>query len=173
MEITTERTAKHLEEWQLRTHDSIQQAYLKVLSDYEQQLANLKAEMITIEGTNAVRNRALERNELRRAALAVLTQRAYEAFDAIDEGSPGGAQPDLGSSDADGSYVRFFEQAFEWEQMMYVFYPYFWGRTTTWQQKALLDDSDAQFADFLRSGWARVTIPVRCLSASSPRSRNV
>jgi hypothetical protein len=44
---------------------------------------------------------------------------------------------------------------------MYVFYPYFWGRASTWHQRLLLDDADPQFADFLQSGWARVTIPVR------------
>ena len=160
-EITTKRTDVHLDDWKLKTHGAIQQAYLKMVSDYEQKLANLKAQAAGIEGHNPARNRSIEKNELKRSALAILTRRLYEAFDAIDESSPGGGQPDLLTADALGKYVRFFEQAFEWEQVMYVFYPYFWGRTSTWQQRLLLDDGDPQFADFLQSGWARVTIPVR------------
>jgi hypothetical protein len=160
-EITTKRTDVKLDEWKLKTHGSIQQAYLKMVSDYEQKLANLKAQTAGIQGHNPARNRSIEKNELQRSALAIFTQRAYEAFDAIDEMSPGTGQPDLFTADTEGKYVRFFEQAFEWDQIMYVFYPYFWGRTSTWQQRLLLDDADPQFADFLQSGWARVTIPVR------------
>jgi hypothetical protein len=160
-EITTKRTDVRLDEWRLKTHSSIQQAYLKAVSDYEQKLANLKAQTAGIQGHNPARNRSIEKAELERSALAILTQRAYEAFDAIDETSPGGGQPDLVTVDPLGRYVRFFEQAFEWEQLMYVFYPYFWGRSSTWQQRLLLDDADPQFADFLQAGWARVSIPVR------------
>ena len=29
-------------------------------------------------------------------------------------------------------YVRFFEQAFEWEHIVYFFYPYFWGWKPAW-----------------------------------------
>jgi hypothetical protein len=58
-------------------------------------------------------------------------------------------------------YVRFFEQAFEWEHIIYFFYPYFWGWKKAWDQRMLLDDVDPLFADFLRAGAARVVFPVR------------
>ena len=160
-EVTTKRTDVRLDAWKLKTHGAIQQAYFKAVSDYEQKLANLKAQTAGIQGHNPARNRAIEKTELKRSALAIITQRVYESFDAIDEFSPGAGQPDLFTADPLGKYVRFFEQAFEWEQIMYVFYPYFWGRTNTWQQRLLFDDADPQFADFLQAGWARVTIPVR------------
>ena len=60
-----------------------------------------------------------------------------------------------------GRIVRFFEQAFEWEQMTYFFYPYYWGRKQTWYDKALKDNDDPIFAGFLNAGEARVVIPVR------------
>lgn len=161
IEVTTQRTDVLLDEWKIKTHAAIQQAYLKMESDYEQKLANLKAQVLALQGHNPARNRSIEKNELKRSSLAIFTQRLYETFDAIDEFSPGTGQPDLTTADPLGRFVRFFEQAFEWEQVMYVFYPYFWGRNSTWQQRLLLDDADPQFADFLQSGWARVTIPVR------------
>jgi hypothetical protein len=58
-------------------------------------------------------------------------------------------------------YVRFFEQAFEWEHLVYFFYPFFWGWKAGWKNRMLLDDIDAVFADFLRAGAARVVFPVR------------
>jgi hypothetical protein len=58
-------------------------------------------------------------------------------------------------------YVRFFEQAFEWEHLVYFFYPYFWGWKPAWHNRMLLDDIDPEFADFLRAGAARVVFPVR------------
>jgi hypothetical protein len=33
---------------------------------------------------------------------------------------------DLFEAEGEGPYVRFFEQAFEWEHMTWVTYPYFW-----------------------------------------------
>jgi hypothetical protein len=58
------------------------------------------------------------------------------------------------------SRVQFLEQAFEWDQMTYIFYPYFWGRKQNWLNTFPLDDVDPKFADFLRAGAARVVVPV-------------
>jgi hypothetical protein len=58
-------------------------------------------------------------------------------------------------------YVRFFEQAFEWEHIIYFFYPYFWGWKHGWKNRMLLEDVDPAFGDFLRAGAGRVVFPVR------------
>lgn len=60
-----------------------------------------------------------------------------------------------------GDYIRFFEQAFEWENMQYIFYPYFWAQKSRWRARALVSNSDPTFAEFLRAGAARVVFPVR------------
>jgi hypothetical protein len=57
--------------------------------------------------------------------------------------------------------VRFFEQAFEWEQIVYQFYPYFWDRRESWISRMNIRDPDPAFAEFLKAGWARVLVPVR------------
>jgi hypothetical protein len=56
---------------------------------------------------------------------------------------------------------RFFENAFEWNNMVYVFYPYFWGRRPNWITALHLTDPDPDFAAFLKAGAARVQVPVR------------
>ena len=40
------------------------------------------------------------------------------------------------------AFVRFFEQAFEWEHISYLFYPYYWGRSKSWYGSAVLDNPD-------------------------------
>ncbi len=60
-----------------------------------------------------------------------------------------------------GNYARFFEQAFEWEQISYVFYPYYWARREVWYDKVLRTNDDPLFAEFLRAGQARVVVPAR------------
>jgi len=57
--------------------------------------------------------------------------------------------------------VRWFEQAFEWEHMRYLFYPYYWGRRSTWVDKLNLKNDDPLFLQFLQAGYARVLVPVR------------
>ena len=57
--------------------------------------------------------------------------------------------------------VAFFERAFEWENLMYTYYPYFWGRPQRWEELILTQDADPQFEAFLKAGAARVVMPVR------------
>ena len=57
--------------------------------------------------------------------------------------------------------IRFMEEGFEWEQMQYIFYPYYWNQKDQWFDLALIEDPDYLFNLFLRAGAARVVVPVR------------
>ncbi len=77
-----------------------------------------------------------------------------------------GAHPfptiDLDEAARSGPEIRFLQQAFEWENMTYLFYPYFYGRPETWVEKVgIRSSADPKFEEFLKSGAARVQIPVR------------
>ncbi|KRG43141.1 hypothetical protein ARC20_10160 [Stenotrophomonas panacihumi] len=162
IEVNCQRTDRALQAWRLETHAAIQQAYLKLERDYQDQLAALEtAAANAVQGRNPAENRRIERNEIKKLAISALTAQHYDLFGAIGTSPQGYPQPDLTEAEAEGRYIRFFEQAFEWEQMMYLFYPYFWGRKSKWRSQALLQDVDTQFADFLRAGAARAVLPVR------------
>jgi hypothetical protein len=45
--------------------------------------------------------------------------------------------------------------------MSYRFFPYFWGRRSTWLDRLAIGDGDPQFAEFLKAGSARVLVAVR------------
>jgi hypothetical protein len=63
---------------------------------------------------------------------------------------------------AEAPTIEFLEQAFEWTQMSYSLYPYFWSDKGKWKTDSLLvDENDPEFAAFLAAGAARVQVPVR------------
>jgi len=162
-EIDCQLTQRALDEWKLKTYAAILQAYQKQLRDYEEKLAALEVQAAQqILGRNPLENEQLIRAELKKGAISVFTAQHYDLFGAISLSLLGGyPQPDLAEADAEGKYVRFFEQAFEWEQMMFFYYPYFWGRKPNWVKRAVLQDADPLFADFIKAGAARVVVSVR------------
>jgi hypothetical protein len=61
----------------------------------------------------------------------------------------------------DAATVQFFEQAFDWSNLGWIFYPYYWASQDDWVELAGNRASDPEFERFLRSGAARVLLPVR------------
>jgi hypothetical protein len=162
VEIRCQRTQRALDDWKLKTHAAILQAYQKQLRDYEEKLAALQIQAAQqVQGRNPVENERLIRTELKKGATSVFTAQHYDLFGAIGLSPQGYPEPNLPEAEAEGKYIRFFEQAFEWEQMMYLFYPYYWGRKNNWLKRALLQDVDPLFAEFIKAGSVRVMVSVR------------
>lgn len=70
--------------------------------------------------------------------------------------------PDIALSRQKGAHIQFIEHAFEWTNMSWVFYPYYWATPPKWVE--LLDredDADPLFTEFLQAGAARVLVAVR------------
>jgi hypothetical protein len=60
------------------------------------------------------------------------------------------------------AFVKFMEQAFEWEIMSYNLYPYYWGDRQDWANLYSYDDTtDPLFRNFMQAGMARVIVTVR------------
>ena len=162
VEATCVRTARAMQAWQSRTHDAILRAYQQRLAEYEERLANLLASTrITSLAQSPDENKKLIKEELKKSCVSVFTYQHFDSFGAVELSPEGYVQVKLKDSEVQGGYIRFFEQAFEWEQMIYLFYPYFWGTKFFWLFKMRLDEVDPLFKDFLKAGEARVTVPVR------------
>lgn len=68
---------------------------------------------------------------------------------------------DIGQSRKKGRTVQFLEQAFEWQHLSYLFYPYYWAEEPRWiELMHRRDDADPAFTAFLRAGMARVLVAV-------------
>jgi hypothetical protein len=162
VEIQCQRTDRAMVKWQHDTHAKLTQAYRARLAEYEEKLAALKAEAgIQIEGKNPAINLEIMKDELKKACTTILTEQHFDLFDSIENGTNGLPQMDLLENEAEGPYVRFFEQAFEWEHMTWVTYPYFWGRKSMWTERIAFEDPDPLFTQFIKAGYCRVVTPVR------------
>lgn len=60
-----------------------------------------------------------------------------------------------------GDIIRFLHQAIEWENVLYILYPYFWTDDTRWDFKQSLYHTDYIHRSFLRAGAARVVLTIR------------
>jgi hypothetical protein len=68
---------------------------------------------------------------------------------------------DISAATTKGRYVQFLEQAFEWQQIAYVLYPYFWTNQEHWvDAMSRQDPADPHFTAFLQAGSARVLVAV-------------
>lgn len=167
IEIWCRRTDAALERWRHTTYAAILQAYQEQRSDYEEKLAaESPPQGITIAGRNPASNRALERDELKKACITLLRGEylgVTSFFDALagEQVFPLGPQVDLRKSGPLGALARFFEQAFEWQHLAYVFYPYYWAHISRWQDRIAFADDDPLFESFMKAGAARVVVPVR------------
>ena len=164
VEVTCRRTDRTYTQWKIQIFNAIFDAYKAQLAEYNQAISALEIQSgISISGDNPGRNREVEKEELKKSCLELITRQRFSTFNAMvsnhsAEGYPE-AHPD--EAEAEGKYIRFFENAFEWEQITYIFYPYFWGRKANWTTVKQFDSSDPLFAKFLRAGAARVQVPVR------------
>lgn len=177
IEIVCTRTDHAMKKWKHETYDKIMEAYLNLKAAYEQALVSAPLEEAPlISGRSPALNREFEKNELQRGALTLLTRKTSPHFNGVgsikelddkkkieDEKKEYFGYPEIifDEADREAPYIQFFEHAFEWGQMSYTFYPYFWARKKKWPVLQQIEDSDPIFAQFLQAGAARVLVPVR------------
>lgn len=151
-----------LAEWQARTRDQILAANQRRLADYEERAASRDAAMrLALQSLSPEQKRAVMQTEVKRSALAVLTGQDFSGFDAMQVDAFGLPQPSPDAVDLLSAYVRFFEQAIEWDLVAWAHFPYFWGRKAGWIERLGLGETDPRFSAFLTAGAARVVLPVR------------
>jgi hypothetical protein len=59
-----------------------------------------------------------------------------------------------------GEFIKYLQQAIEWENVLYFTYPYYWD-PQNWDLKRFLQHPDAIHRTFLRAGSARVVLTIR------------
>jgi hypothetical protein len=160
--VYCERNWEHYEQWQIQTFEKIMASYKALQAEYEQKLAAQQTQQgVVIKGQNPAINRAIEKTELKKSCIKMLMDTyQFGTFDAMKQSAGGVPDFDIFDALSEGSTIQFFEQAFEWENLTYLFYPYFWGRNSKWVSKMNTYDTDPLFTQFLQAGSARVVLPV-------------
>lgn len=161
VQVYCQRTDDGLKAWQLKTYSKLLAAQQAQQTDYEDKLSKIQLDAgITIQGTNPTANLVTINTELKRACISIITEQYFDMFDSIVtiSGSP---EINFNTAKDQGAYARFFEQAFEWEQMTWIAYPYYWSRKSTWADRLGYKDPDPAFNQFMQAGYVRVQIPAR------------
>ncbi len=162
VKIFCTRTTELLSAWQVKTHAQILEANRRRFADYEAAVASRDAAArLFLQNLPPARRAAVVAQEVKRATLELLTAQNFSSFNATRTDASGFPFPDPAAAVGLSAYMRFFEQAVEWDKLAYTFYPYFWSAQNSWVSKLLINDGDGKFADFLASGAARVVLPVR------------
>ncbi|NGM84207.1 hypothetical protein G5B47_17480 [Paenibacillus sp. 7124] len=159
------RTKEHYDKWRIQTFEKIYTAYQALQAAYDQKVTEAEAATTEndIQGRNPAMNRVTEKTELKKLCITMMTGQHFQQFDAMSDPENQPEQhPEINVYEAlnEGPIVQFFEQAFEWEQMTYLFYPYFWTRKKKWVSLNKISDPDPLFQQFLTAGHARVVVPV-------------
>jgi hypothetical protein len=162
-------TPAALAAWQTSTFDLIQDAYLTMQRRYDEAVAAARISQGTfVEGSSPLRNAEVVREELKKSVVTTL----YSGIDGDVPfkwndlvGQPNnGQEPAVnnpGQAASRASTILFLEQAFEWDKLTYVLYPYFWAHQSKWSKLVELDGADPEYVRFLRSGSARVVVSAR------------
>ena len=177
--VKSKLTDAAMRKWQIKTYTTIMDTYNKLLAEYKSLLADYEDKTanidqgggIQITGKNPSINAEIIKNELKKHCITLIakefdTDPLYDTlFNAMNEVSPintGSPKIDIEDSKSEGKLIQFLEQAFEWGQISYLLYPYFWGKAGNWEKaQSFYDEEDPLFGKFLQAGAARVLLPVR------------
>ncbi|WP_162257502.1 type II secretion system protein GspG [Phycicoccus sp. Soil802] len=137
---------------------------------YQLQRASIAERLRSLTGELSEENpaglRKLEREEVMKNAKRWLLG---PDFTFTEKGAPESYYSDNGSVISEtawvgymahGETIKFLNHAIEWESMLYFLYPYYWGSAGSWQQRLGIEHPDFRHLAFLRSGAARVVLPI-------------
>lgn len=167
IKLTCVRKDSTYEEWQIESFDRLREAHAAWRMRYEDALAAVDVQAgVQIEGRSPLRNAQTVREELKRQVIEHLLGHRFDGLQLVDfpaDDAVEDARPTtrLSEAAATAPLVQFLEQVFEWTNMTYVMYPYYWAAQSRWDDLNRIDGADPSFTEFLRSGSARVVVPAR------------
>ena len=166
----TRPTEYAIEQWQHKAFDLIINTYQLRLTEYQEQEAHARRmQGVAIAGRNPKANRQMEKDLLKFAYIKRLTKnfapistngRSILYLQNAYDNSRGYPRLDLHVAYDQAPIARFFEDSFEWHNMTYNLYPYFWGDYENWPESFAQTDPDPKFNDFLKASKASVLVPV-------------
>jgi hypothetical protein len=156
-------------QWQASTFDQVAAAYQNLLNAFHQERDTRNQQVSGLADLTGSPELNLSRaaNELKRMVIQDLMGQEMAGEDDVQTGpsNPAPFGPDEPYVPAqpltDTDSIQFFEQAFEWENLVYICYPYYWARHSQWVTDVTSASADPVFDQFLNAGSARVVVPAR------------
>ena len=115
-----------------------------------------------IAAEDALHLRRLEREQVMRLVLSWLFPGFDDASAVIGGGTPGSLDAARWQKIMEyGEYIKFVQNAIDWDHVTVFLYPYFWDNAWHAREKLFLEHPDAAHREFLRAGAARVIIAIQ------------
>lgn len=154
--------------WQQKTFNTLINAYEDALIEYNNAISEENNKAVEIKDSNPNFYRQIENTVLRKNCISYMADRATDSthgygLSGLTQGSTFKDYETTLSSKLDKytAFVKFMEQAFEWDNLSYYLYPYYWGNKQNWEDLYQSENTDPIFRAFLQSGMARVVVTVR------------
>lgn len=156
------RTPELYQAWQLAFYEQLVARHRELSAVFQDEVISIRSRQErSFAGKNPVFNRQVERNEIKKLCIMMLSSQAFESFGAVKQiVSASREDLDIEATMREAPIIRFFEDAFDWGNMTYTFAPYYWANKRKWHQLLLSEDQDDLFTQFLQAGYARVILPV-------------
>jgi hypothetical protein len=167
VQVICRRTEEHYAEWRQQVFETLYGAWSKWDRDFKsnQQTATLLGGVSGAERSSS-RNKDMIREELKRQVISwLLGEVPFGGRPSVRPRTTDATHPwrqfDVDQVIADAPTVQFFEQAFDWPNMGWICYPYYWAGPDDWLELAEHEAADPEYERFMRAGAARVLLPVR------------
>lgn len=151
--ILTQRAKKA---WQIKCYQAIIDAYENLKAEAESKMSEFNPNN---PGLNPDQKTELIRTELKKGALTKMFRcNPFWIRDNYEVGKE--YDPNCCSDNLNAEKIRFLESTFDWKNMTYELYPYFYADNDNWSKLLDLSDDDPHFEAFLQSSYATLRIPV-------------
>jgi hypothetical protein len=171
-EVECKLTDETFKAWQVKAFQTITEAYQNLKEEAEAKMSEFNP---NLPGLNPQQKLDLIRTELKKEALRKMFR--CNPLGINDKYVVGKEyQSDCCTDQHNAEKVRFLETVFDWRNITYEFYPYFYGSrdvknlqgqkvSDNWNEIQKLTDSDPHFQSFLQASYATIRIPVHRDSA--------
>ena len=156
LEVHCELTPEALSEWQTKVYYDLIEAYDKLKADAD---AKINGFDLSTPSLPPEKKREVIRTELKKEAIRTMFR--CNPFWVNDQYQVGiEYKPNCRTDGPSAEKVRFLETVFDWRNMTYEFYPYFYANKTQWNKILDLEDDDPHFEAFLKAPYVTIHIPV-------------
>jgi hypothetical protein len=163
--VKCKRTTQAESTWRNEVYDALYSAWSAWNQAWQsaQQTKALDGSLPTGE-SSPDRNDITIRDELKRQVIEwLLNESPFQGRNGLMAPPKPGEwrEIDLTATLASAATIQFLEQAFEWSNLDYIFYPYYWANRDDWNPLLKSQATDIAYERFLKAGSARVVVPAR------------
>lgn len=149
------------ERWQISVFNAIMEAYENMKAEYDNQIALAQINSgVSVSGNNPEINKQIINEELQKYCVDSLLMDRFLGYNAMKKATNGRPEIDYNQVKKEQKVVSFMNSAFEWENLTYIPYAYFYNNKAEHPSVRNITNNDPKFLAILKAGYCRVIVPV-------------